>query len=216
LGNSKILLGSNEDVIPQPCLQISLQLGNVEVGTGTVADKVVHVVIKVQPKVEEGSRGNLAVNGNVRLVKMPSTRTNEEDGSLLLGSVDLASLGIGVSNGTADGIAEVALSFGQVAPRGRRGVLKVGHVDVGAAVETVDYHLTIDGAGDFDASILQIGRNGSALPRWAVVVRLRLPTAVGELAIVSNKVRLTTGIKFHGAGGTGGEEGTATILELVA
>ena len=110
---------------------------------------------------------------------------------------------------------KVALPFGEVAPRRGGGILKVGHVHVGAGIEAVDDHLAIDGAGDLDAAILQIGRDGGAFPRGGVVVRLRLAAAVGQLAVVGDEVGLTTGIELHAARGPGRQQSLAAVLELV-
>ena len=100
------MLGGNKDVVPKTCLEISLQLGNVEVRTSALAYERMHVVIEVKTKVEQRARCHLAIDGDVRFVQMPSTGTDEQDGRFLLGSVDLAILGVGVGDGTPDGISQ--------------------------------------------------------------------------------------------------------------
>jgi hypothetical protein len=65
--------------------------------------------------------------------------------------------GIFEGDGSADGVAEVDLAFDEVVPGGRGGVLEVGHEDLGAGVERVDDHLAVDGAGDLDAAVEQVG-----------------------------------------------------------
>mmetsp|Transcript_13779 Transcript_13779/g.32783 ORF Transcript_13779/g.32783 Transcript_13779/m.32783 type:complete len:330 (+) Transcript_13779:681-1670(+) len=205
--DTEVVLGGDKDVVPKAGLQVSLQLGDVEVRAGPLADEVVDVVVEVQAEVEEGTGRHLAVDGDVRLVQMPAAGPDEEDGRVpvLLGGVDLAVLGVGVGDGAPDGVAEVALPLGQVAPRRRGGVLEVGHVHVGSGVEAVDDHLAVDGSRNLDAAVLKVGGDRRALPRRRVVVRLRLPAAVGEATVVRDEVRLAAGIELHGPRRAGGQ-----------
>ena len=212
------MLGGDKDVVPKAGLQVSLQLGDVEVRAGPLADEVVDVVVEVQAEVEEGAGRHLAVDGDVRLVQMPAAGPDEEDGrvAVLLGGVDLAVLGVGVGDGAPDGVAEVALPLGQVAPRRRGRVLEIGHVHVGSGVEAVNDHLPIDGSRNLDAAVLQVGGDRRALPRRRVVVRLRLPAAIGEATVMRDEMRLTAGIELHGPRRAGRQQGPAAVLELVA
>src|SRR3546814_2726433 len=49
---------------------------------------------------------------------------------------------------SGDRVAQVELALDQVVPGRRRRVLEVRHEDAGAAVQRVDDHLAVDGAGD--------------------------------------------------------------------
>ena len=69
-------------------------------------------------------------------------------------------------------------------PRRRMGILEVGHEYFGAGVQRVDGHLALCGAGDFDAPVLQIIRNGSNRP-VALSYELGFGEEVGHLACVN-------------------------------
>ena len=64
------------------------------------------------------------------------------------------------------------------------GILKVSHEYLGARVQRVDGHLALGGAGDFDAPVLQIVRNGGNCPT-ALAYALGLGEEVGHLAGVN-------------------------------
>ncbi len=98
------------------------------------------------------------------LFKVPAAGADEEDGGVVDESVVLFGGGIGVGDGAADGVAEVELAVEEVFPGGGGGVFEVGHEDAGAGVEGVDDHLAIDGAGDLDAAVLQVGGEGGDGP----------------------------------------------------
>ena len=132
--HTQVLLCGDKDVVPESCLEVSLKLWNVVVRAGAVSDELVDVVVKVQSEIEEGARCNLSIDSDVSLVKMPTARTDEEDGRLLLGRVDLAVLGIGVGNSSPNRVAEVALTLGEVGPSGAGRIFKVCHVDVSTRI----------------------------------------------------------------------------------
>src|SRR5215467_10412227 len=60
---------------------------------------------------------------------------------------------------TAYRIDQIDLSFNQVLPGRRVGVLEIGHEDIGAAVQRIDYHLAVGGAGDLDAAVPKVLRD---------------------------------------------------------
>ena len=91
--------------------------------------------------------------------------------------------GVGVGDGAADGVAQIDLAFEQVVPERRAGVFEVGHEDFGAGVEGVDDHLAIDGAGDFDAAIHEVGgQRGNG------------PCGFANVFCVGEEVRLFAGV----------------------
>ena len=51
------------------------------------------------------------------------------------------------------------LSCDQVVPSGAVGVLKVGHVHVGPAVQRIDHHLAVGRSGDLNAAVLRSNNN---------------------------------------------------------
>jgi hypothetical protein len=75
-------------------------------------------------------------------------------------------------------VGEVDLAGEAVLPGGRVRVLEVGHEHLRAGVERVDDHLPVDGAGDLDSPVLQLGRH-----------RRDAPVALAQVARLGEKVR---------------------------
>src|SRR5579884_631479 len=51
-GNAEQLLGLNEDIIPETGFEMALQLGQVEIGAGTLLEERSSIVEEIQAKVE--------------------------------------------------------------------------------------------------------------------------------------------------------------------
>ena len=164
---------SDEDVVPEPRLEVALHLGQIEVGAGAARQQLRGVVEEVEAEVEEaagdraGRRCRTCFSGRCQ----PRGRTI----SMAICSFRRYSLPSGLLKlmVRADRVAQVDLALDQVLPGRRVGVLEVGHEDLGAGVERVDDHLAVDRAGDLDPAILQIGGN-----RRDASSRLRGPRAV--------------------------------------
>ena len=115
--HADVVLAQVERVVPQTGLEVALHLGEVEVGAEAAALGLEGVVEEVETKVEEGGGHGLAVNGDVLLLQMPATGTDDEGGQrairpqlVVLGAnleVDLATVGI----------VEVDLAIDHVVPR---------------------------------------------------------------------------------------------------
>jgi len=86
------------------------------------------------------------------------------------------------------GSLHVGLTLDDVLPQRRVRVLEVGHEDARAGVERIDDHLPVDGTGDLDAAILNVGRNRSAGP-GSVADCTRLRQKIRQLAGI--EVRLS-------------------------
>ena len=71
-------------------------------------------------------------------------------------------------------------------------VFEIRHVHFGAGVERVDDHLAIDRAGDFDAAVLQVGRDWRDPPVATADVG-RLGQEVGQLAGIEPLLTLLAG-----------------------
>src|SRR5688500_14611596 len=97
------------------------------------------------------------------LVQMPAPRADEERRRLRIELV-LPAIRIRKRNRAAHRIVEGLLTFNDVAPRWGRGVLQIGHEDLGAGVEGVDDHLAVARPGDLDAAIVEVGGGGRDLP----------------------------------------------------
>mmetsp|Transcript_3303 Transcript_3303/g.6006 ORF Transcript_3303/g.6006 Transcript_3303/m.6006 type:complete len:249 (+) Transcript_3303:405-1151(+) len=173
MGDAQILLCRRDDVVPQSCLEVRFEFGEVIVRARPGIGQDVGIVEQIQSKVHDGSRCDRPIDGNMSFVEMPSTGTNKQDGRLLGFEFVHLAVRSRVHNGLVDGITQVTLSFHNVG-KGRTGaVFKVCHVHVGTAVETVDDHFSIDGSGDFDATVSNVCRNGSASPRRIIRGRRR-------------------------------------------
>ena len=74
---ANVRLREVEDVVPETGLLVVLHLGKIEVRSEATSDELLGVVEEVESKVEDSSRNGLVVDENTRLLKVPSTGTNE-------------------------------------------------------------------------------------------------------------------------------------------
>jgi hypothetical protein len=157
VGQAQALLGVGEDVVPQPGLQMALQLGQVEIGSAAPGQQLLGIVEEVEAEVEEGAGHGLAVHLHMLFGQGPAPGTHDEGGQGVVEPVVLA-LGTLEGQGAADGVGEVLLALQGGAPGGAVGVLEVRHETLGAGVEGVDDHLAVHGPGDLHPAVLEIGR----------------------------------------------------------
>lgn len=68
LWNVHVVLGSLEDVIPQPGLQMGLQLWDIVVGCCAVGQTEMNVVEEIKSKVHDGPRHGLPITEDVLFV----------------------------------------------------------------------------------------------------------------------------------------------------
>ena len=149
----------------------------------------------VEAEVEERAGHGFAVDQDVTLFEVPAARADEEDRGRVDEFVTLFGRRVFVGDGAADCVAQVELAIDEVVPGGRGGVLEVSHEDLGAGVERVDDHLSIDGAGDLDAAVEQVGgERGDG------------PLGVANVCGFGQEVRLGSGVERGLADGAGGEE----------
>ena len=174
------VLREAEDVVPEPRLEMALQLRKVEVRPRSAVEQPFRVAREVDAEVEEPGGDVLAVDLDVALLQMPAARADEQDGDLVVQRIALpARL---ERDRPLDRVREVLLAADDVLPRGRVRVLEVGHVDARAGIEGVDDHLAVSGrAGDLDAAVLEIGRDGRHAP-VALAHGARRVEEVGQLA----------------------------------
>ena len=152
-----------EDVVPQPGLEVALHLRQVEVGAGAVVERDLRARGHVQAEVEEASADRLAVDQDVPLGQVPAAGADHQGGDLVPEGVALP-LRRGEVDLPKQGVAEIELAADEVVERRRVAVLEVGHEDTGAGVEGVDDHLPVGGAGDLHAPVGQTGRDGGDPP----------------------------------------------------
>ncbi len=142
---------------------MALHLGQVEVRPGTLRHERFGVVEEVESEIHQGAGDLVAVDKQMSFDKVPAAGTHQQHGGFRAERV-LFAFGTGVADVAADGIAEIDLAGEIVLPGGGVGVFEIGHEDVGAGIEGVDDHLAVDGAGDLDAAVHQIARDGSGFP----------------------------------------------------
>ena len=162
-GIPSVVLREAEDVVPEPRLEVALELREVEVRPRSALEQALGVALEVDAEVEEPRRDVLAVDLDVALLQVPAARTDEEHGDLVVQRVAL--LALLERDRPLDRVREVLLAADDVLPGRRVRVLEVGHVDPSAGVEGVDDHLPIARrAGDLDAAVLEVGRDGRDTP----------------------------------------------------
>ena len=76
--HANLVLSKVEDVVPKTGLEVRLQLWKVEVWSMATLDELLGVVEEVKTEVEEGSGDRLAVNGEVLLLQVPSSRPDNQ------------------------------------------------------------------------------------------------------------------------------------------
>ena len=140
---------------------------------------------------------------DVALFEVPAARADEEHGGFVVERVVLAGGRVVEGDGAADGVDEVDLAVEEVVPGGRGGVFEVGHEDLRAGVERVDDHLAVDGAGDLDAAVLEVGGDGRDVPG-----------GLADLACLGQEVGALAGVELLLARDARGEQLLAAGVEL--
>ena len=80
----------DEDVVPEPRLEVALQLRQVEVRPAAAGDRLPRRVEHVQAEVEQAARHRLAVDEHVALGQVPAARADEQRRDLVVQPVALA------------------------------------------------------------------------------------------------------------------------------
>ena len=174
------VLRPHEHVVPQPRFEVGLHLGQVEVGPRSARQRLCAVVEQVQPEVEQRAGHRRAVDLEVALDEVPAARPDDERRQRVAEAVFLA-LGRGERQRPTHRVLQCGLAADHVRPGWRKGILEVGHEDLGARVERVDRHLGLGRAGDLDASVVQVRRRRCDRP-FRVADRRRLGQEVQRLA----------------------------------
>jgi hypothetical protein len=195
------LLGVDEDVVPEPRLQVALRLRQVEVRPGAAFEQALRVVEREQPEVEQRARHALLVDHDVAVGQVPAAGTHQQRRRLVAQPV--GPLALGVLDGPVDRVDEVGLPADHVRPGGRQRVLEVGHESARAGVEGVDHHLPVGRAGDLDAPVLQCGRR-----------RRHAPVGLAQLAGLGEEVRQLAGVPAGHPVGASGHQLAPARVEL--
>ena len=141
-----------------------------------------------EAEVEEAGADRLAVDQQVRLLKVPAAWPDDQRGDRLVEGVRLL---IGLEGeAPADRLGDRPLAGDDVLPGGGEGVLEVAHEDLRAAVEGVDHHLRLGRAGDLDPAVVEVGGSRCHAPGVILADRCGLGQEVGELAGVEASLAL--------------------------
>ena len=183
-GDAERLLGMDEDLVPQPRLEMALQLGQVEIGAGAAGEQRLGVVEEIEAEIEQAAGDRLAVDDEMVLRQMPAARAHEQHGRLGGELVVLAARRVGEIDLAGPAVLEVDLALDLVGPGRRVGVLEIGHEDLGAGIERVDDHLAVDRPGDLDPPVEEIGGD-----------RRHRPVAVADMGRLGQEVRQRAGVE---------------------
>mmetsp|Transcript_34337 Transcript_34337/g.79416 ORF Transcript_34337/g.79416 Transcript_34337/m.79416 type:complete len:267 (+) Transcript_34337:1066-1866(+) len=208
LGKSEIFFGGDEDIVPQSGFQVSFNLGKIKIRSRSFLQKLVHVVIKIQSKIKQGTGSYAAVHSDMTFLQMPPPRPHHQHRqfSVRPRRIDLPVGPIRIRDRSAHRIPQISLSLRQIAPGGRAGIFKIGHVSPCAGIEPVDDHLSIGRTGDLHPTVGEVGGGRGAGPG-----RVR-----ADVQGFRRIRRETSAVKFESAGGPSEEEGEPTVVEFVA
>jgi hypothetical protein len=179
LRDAELVLRQHESVVPEPRLEVALELRQVEVRPRLAVELLPCVVEDREPEVEERRRDRLAVEQHVPLGQMPPARAHDERRRLIVQPVAL--LARVELDRPPDRVTQVPLALDAVLPGRRARVLEIGHEHARARVEGVDHHLAVDRARDLDPPVAQVGRRRRDLP-LALADVFRLGREVGQRA----------------------------------
>ena len=199
--HAELVLRHDEDVVPEPRLEMAFQLGQVEIRSAAAGEELPGVVERVEREVEDAAGDRLAVDQHVLLGQVPAARADEQDGGLRVQPVGLA-LGRRVVDAAANRVAQVDVPLQVVVPLRRVRVLEVRHEDVGAGIERVDHHLPVDRPRDLDPPVDDVGGD-----------RRAGPVAVADGAGFGKEVRQRAGVELGLASRTAGKQVGATAAE---
>ncbi len=159
------VLGEDEDVVPEPCFEVVLDLGQVEVRALALGQEPAGVVEEVQAEVHDAAGHGCAVDDHVLLGQVPAAGA-DHDGGQFAGGAELVflALGAGEVDPAFQRVREVQLALDDVAPGGGGGVFHVREPHLRAGVQRVDGHFLVHRAGDFHAAVLQARGRGSDAP----------------------------------------------------
>ncbi len=184
LRHAERVLRVDEHVVPQPRLEMALHLRQVEVRAGAARQRFLGVMEEVEAEIEQRARHRLAVDRR-RASRAGASRA---DGRTARRSCRSACRTCGCwdrhSRSRGAPRRQIELALDHVGPGRRRGVLEIGHEDVGAAVQRIDDHLAIDRSGDLDAAVQNVLRQ-----------RRHRPVALTDLRGLRQEIRLLAGIE---------------------
>jgi len=196
LRDPQLVLGKDEDVVPQARLEVRLHLRQIEIRARAARQQLPRVVEEEQREVEDRARDCLAVDPQVLLVEVPAARPRDQHRGAVLQAVVLAALL--EADGALHGVAQVDLAVDHVVPGRAVGVLEVRHEGRSAGIERVDHHLAVGRSRNFNPAIDHVLRDrGTAPVRLANLFRSR--EKIGELPGVEPLLSLVPGAQGFAA-----------------
>ncbi len=195
-------LGSDEDIVPQLCFQVTLHLGQVEIRAAAAFQKVFCVVKEEKAEVEEAARNRPAVHQHVFFHQVPPAGPDDEGGGPVVEAVRFARRTFKF-DGPVDGIAKVDLSVNGVRPGGAVAVLEIGHVGLCTGIECIDHHLAVHRPGNLHPSIGQVGGH-----------RGHRPVAIADRFGFGQKIRQAPGVDVGLDRLPPGHQFPAAVVEL--
>ena len=177
--HAKLALRVGEDVVPEPGLEMALELGQVEGRRRALRHLGLGAVEDVKAEVEQRAGHRVAVDDHMALGQMPSARPHHQHGGLILERVGLTAGRVGEVDFSGPPVLQVGLAFDHVGEDGRGRILEIGHEDLSAGIERIDDHLAIDRAGDLDPAVEKVGRDLGDGP-VAVADGFRLGEKIGQ------------------------------------
>src|ERR1700694_1502790 len=104
------VLCSDEDVVPQPRLQVAFELRQIEIRSGPARHKLLGIVEEVKGEIEDAAGDHLAVDLDVLFWQMPPAWTNKKRGGLVVELVGL-SFRADVIDFAANGVAQIEMAL---------------------------------------------------------------------------------------------------------
>src|SRR6185437_11080614 len=77
-GDAEFILRVAEDVVPQASFEMALQLGEIEVGAGSLTDETLRVVKQVKTEIKQRSGDGRAVHFEMPFHQMPASRPHQQ------------------------------------------------------------------------------------------------------------------------------------------
>jgi hypothetical protein len=184
LRDAQQVLGEDEDVVPQACLEVVFDLRQVEVRSLALGQEAAGVVEEVQAEVHDAAGDGFAIDEHVLFRQVPAVGT-DHDGGQFAGRTQLVVLALegGEVDPAFQRVCQVELSLDDVAPRRGGGVFHVGKPDLGAGVQRIDGHLLVHRAGDLNAPVLEVRSRGSDAPVGIVPDGLCFAEEAGVVAL---------------------------------
>ena len=158
------VLREHEDVVPEARLEMALQLRQVEVRARAARRAAPARCGRSTARSRRGSPRSARRRRSTCCSSRCQPRGRTTSVAVSSFSAYVLPSGCLERDRAAHGVGQVALAVDDVLPGRRERVLEVGHEDLRARVERVDHHLAVDGPGDLDPAVEEVGRSRRHAP----------------------------------------------------